>query len=101
VSDCSNPQHLRLLIWITNLTTRLGDRIFAKSDLDAAAHGWQVRRTGRGLGRSYRDPRFDQLVECSHCAGAGFLASDRHACSSCGGTGRLWLDASHAEPEAP
>ena len=40
---------------------RVGARLFASSDAAARRHGWQVTVRRGGLGRSYRDPRFDQL----------------------------------------
>jgi hypothetical protein len=98
--NCSNKQRVRLPCWITNLLTRLGDRIFATSDAAALAHGWHIRRTRRGLGRSYRDPRFELLGQCSDCAGSGYLAVAARGCCSCGGTGRVRLGRAGQEPRA-
>ena len=37
---------------------RLGRCLFAAEDLRARARGWDVVETKRGLGRTYRDPRW-------------------------------------------
>jgi len=100
VSNSSNRQHDRLPIWITNLLSRLEERIFHKSDARAAERGWEVRRTGRGLGRSYRDPRFDLLAACAECGGTGFVGAAPHRCHVCGGSGRVRLDPPGETPRA-
>jgi hypothetical protein len=70
---------------------RMGDRLFAVHDAWARQRGWQITVQTGGLGRSYRDPRFDLLVSCPDCHGAGDDASDQ-PCSCCLGTGRRVLD---------
>jgi len=39
---------------------RWGDRWFAASDSEAYWWGWQISTLGGGLGRRYRDVRFDR-----------------------------------------
>ena len=78
-----------LLSWPAALPRRLGDRLFAGNDAEAHWRGWQIIRTRGGLGRRYRDPRFDALAECSKCRGAGVTA-DR-PCAPCLGSGRITL----------
>ena len=70
---------------------RICDRLFAADDARARGRGWQVTVQRGGLGRRYRDPRFDLLVTCTECHGAGVDADDR-PCRRCPGTGRLVLD---------
>jgi DnaJ-class molecular chaperone len=70
---------------------RIWDRLFAADDTRARGRGWQVTARRGGLGRRYRDPRFDVLVACPECRGAGADADDR-PCRRCPGTGRLTLD---------
>jgi len=38
---------------------RLGDRWFAANDAEAHWREWQITKTSGGLGRRYRDTRFD------------------------------------------
>lgn len=45
--------------WLARLLQAAGERLFAGQDQEAAEHGWQITRRQYGLGRSYRDPRFD------------------------------------------
>jgi hypothetical protein len=49
------------LSWLIGLPRRAGARLFARNDEEAGWHGWQVTETWGGLGRQYRDPRFDAL----------------------------------------
>ena len=60
-----------LLSWLAAIPRRLGDRLFAMNDAEAYWRSWQITRTHGGLGRRYRDPRFDTLAECPKCRGAG------------------------------
>jgi hypothetical protein len=66
----------------------LGQWLFASSDATARNHGWQVTPIQLGLGRQYRDPRFDTLTSCPDCGGRGVTAS-RSSCQRCSGTGRV------------
>ncbi len=97
-----------LLSWLAGLPRRLGDRLFVMNDTEAYWRSWQITRTHGGLGRRYRDPRFDTLAECRTCRGTGRAtghtagakdhttdrAKDRTAglpCARCLGTGRITL----------
>ena len=60
-----------LLSWLAAIPRRLGDRLFAMNDAEAYWRSWQITRTHGGLGRRYRDPRFDTLAECPKCQGRG------------------------------
>lgn len=77
--------------WIANRLRAAGERLYAEPDRQARAHGWQITVWQGGLGRRYRDPRFDMLVSCPACHGAGADDHDR-PCLRCSGTGRLNLD---------
>jgi hypothetical protein len=45
--------------WLADIPRRLGERLFLVSDEEAYWHGWRVTLLHCGLGRSYRDHRFD------------------------------------------
>ena len=80
-----------VLSWLAAIPRRLGDRLFAMNDTEAYWHDWQITKTQGGLGRRYRDLRFDTLAECPRCHGAG-VASGITAdlsCLPCLGTGRV------------
>jgi hypothetical protein len=77
------------LDWVAYLLRRWGDRWFAMNDTEAYWWGWQITKTFGGLGRRYRDIRFDTLAACVRCAGAG--AGTDAACGPCLGTGRIIL----------
>ncbi len=80
-----------VLSWLASLPRRLGDRLFAMNDAEAYWNDWQIIRIHGGLGRRYRDPRFDALAECSRCRGTGRGTGVITAvpCSPCAGTGRI------------
>ena len=59
------------------------------NDTEAYWRGWQITKTHGGLGRRYRDLRFDTLAACAQCAGAGEWADA--PCGPCLGTGRITL----------
>ena len=59
-----------VLSWLAAIPRRLGDRLFAMNDAEAYWRDWQITKTQGGLGRRYRDPRFDTLAECPRCLGA-------------------------------
>jgi hypothetical protein len=82
--------------WLADLLIRIGDWMFAMNDQEAGWRGWQMEREHAGLGRRYRDPRFDTLSRCPHCCGIGTIAADR-PCAQCAGTGRVVL----SQPSAP
>jgi hypothetical protein len=50
-----------VLSWLIGLPRRAGARLFDMNDQEAGWRGWQVTETWGGLGRQYRDPRFDAL----------------------------------------
>ena len=77
-----------LLSWLAYIPRRLGDHIFTWNDIDAYWRGWQIIRVHGGLGRRYRDPRFDALTACPQCQGGGSSARDT-PCAPCLGTGRV------------
>ena len=77
------------LDWLASLLRRCGDRWFAMNDAEAEWRGWHMTRTHAGLGRRYRDPRFDALAECARCRGAGIRADV--PCIPCLGTGRVTI----------
>jgi DnaJ-class molecular chaperone len=60
------------------------------SDSEAYWWGWQISTPRGGLGRRYRDIRFDTLAGCARCAGAGAWADA--PCGPCLGRGRITLD---------
>jgi hypothetical protein len=78
-----------LLSWLASIPRRFGDRLFATDDAEAYQWGWQITRMHGGLGRRYRDPRFDTLAECPKCQGAGINADA--PCVPCLGTGRITI----------
>ena len=47
--------------WLAGLPRRVGRRLFYMNDLEARWRGWQVIETFGGLGRQYRDRRFDLI----------------------------------------
>jgi hypothetical protein len=47
--------------WLIGLPRRAGRRLFAMNDAEAGWRGWQVTETLGGLGRQYRDARWDAL----------------------------------------
>ncbi len=75
--------------WLAYRLRRWGDRWFAMNDTEAYWRGWQITKTHAGLGRRYRDIRFDTLAACAQCAGAGERADA--PCGPCLGTGRITL----------
>jgi hypothetical protein len=90
VTDRSGRAGIRTILgWLAGLPRRWGDRWFAMNDAEAEWWGWQATRAHGGLGRRYRDPRFDTLAECAQCRGAGFRADMR--CLPCLGTGRVTI----------
>jgi hypothetical protein len=84
-----NKARTRLVSWLAALAEKAGTRLFADDDLTALAHGWHITRSHRGLGRSYRDPRFGALVPCPRCGGHGGMGGE--PCPPCDGTGRVTL----------
>src|SRR5450756_2652577 len=50
-----------IVAWLIGVPRRAGRHLFAMKDEEAPWHRWQVTETLGGLGRQYRDPRFDAL----------------------------------------
>jgi hypothetical protein len=83
--------------WLAYIPRRLGDHLFAMNDTEAYWRGWQITKVHGGLGRSYRDPRFDTFSPCPDCQGTGALAGAGRPdagradalCAPCLGTGRI------------
>jgi DnaJ-class molecular chaperone len=69
-----------------------GERLFAKQDSLARRQGWTIEVSHDGLGRTYRDPRFDRLRPCPACDGSGEQAAGL-PCGRCSGRGRITLTA--------
>jgi hypothetical protein len=61
----------RLAQWLADRRRALGDRMFAAHDAHARVIGWQVTPIHGGLGRHYRDPRFDGLSRWREGTGCG------------------------------
>jgi len=88
VADITGLAAAVLLSWLAYIPRRLGDRLFSWNDTEAYWRGWQIIRVHGGLGRRYRDPRFDALTACPQCQGGGSSARDT-PCAPCLGTGRV------------
>jgi hypothetical protein len=81
--------------WLGRLLDAVGGWVFQADDRTAIQNGWQITTHHRGLGRSYRDPRFDTLHACSRCNGSG--ERDDEPCAPCSGTGRISRADSYSE----
>jgi hypothetical protein len=88
VADIAGLAAAVLLSWLAYVPRRLGDRLFSWNDTEAYWRGWQITKVHGGLGRRYRDPRFDTLTACPQCQGGGTSAKDA-PCAPCLGTGRV------------
>jgi hypothetical protein len=84
--------------WLAGRVAVAGARLFAVQDRIAMQHGWVITKRRGGLGRSYRDPRFDWLRSCSLCEGRGVV--EDQPCEPCGATGRVSL-APYLEGQSP
>jgi len=47
--------------WLADVTRRIGERLFMACDEEANWRGWEITALAGGLGRRYRDSRFDCL----------------------------------------
>ena len=58
---CGDRDHrcARLRRWLVTQIAWAGDLLFRADDDYAESRGWGVSTTHGGLGRTYRDPRFD------------------------------------------
>ena len=82
----------RLREAVRETTRAIGERHFQADDAFARQHGWTLEASRGGLRRNYRDPRFDQLLECPECAGSDRIGgSHGPPCGRCRGTGRIRL----------
>jgi hypothetical protein len=82
---------------ILELARKIGESAHREADDYARERGWTTTRTHAGLGRVYRDPRFDALAACNSCAGSG--VREDAPCSRCAGTGRITLKLTSARRE--
>jgi hypothetical protein len=90
MDDRAPHSRIRIALdWLRGLPRRWGDRWFAMNDAEAEWRGWQMTRVHGGLGRRYRDQRFNALAECARCWGTGLLAAV--PCVPCLGTGRVTI----------
>jgi hypothetical protein len=89
--------YLRLLARLRASCEQSGRRLFAATDATAREHGWQIIPTNGGLGRRYRDPRFDNLASCLRCGGSGTRVPGS-PCPTCAGTGRVTLAVQTTDP---
>ena len=85
--------------WLARLIKAAGDYLFAADDRAATHHGWQITARHSGLGRRYRDPRFDTLRACPRCNGSG--ETDHAPCDSCSGAGRVAQAVSYRQRQCP
>ena len=75
---------------------RLADRLHAAEDARAQRRGWQITPTSGGMGRQYRDPRWDLIAACEDCGGEGVHGA--HCCVTCQGRGTVRLDQADQHP---
>jgi hypothetical protein len=78
----------RLAGWTARCVQQLGDMVFATEDQEASWHAWNVEPRYAGLGRLYRDQRFDALVACPRCHRVSTMAG-RTVCQQCSAADRL------------
>ena len=78
----------RLADWVARCVQQLGGLVFASEDQEAAWHDWDVEQRCAGLGRLYRDQRFDALVSCPRCHRVS-TAAGRTVCQQCSAADRL------------
>jgi len=59
-SDLPRPSAAsEIFAGLADIPRRIGTRLFLEADEEAYWRGWQVTALHCGLGRGYRDPRFD------------------------------------------
>jgi hypothetical protein len=68
--------------WVSGYLAQAGDMVFARTDAEASWHAWDMERRHAGLGRCYRDPRFDTLVSCLRCHDIS-TTTGRPVCGPC------------------
>jgi hypothetical protein len=86
---------LAVSAWLAGFQQKLGERLFTIQDAQARLHGWQIAPIKGGLGRRYRDPRFDPLARCPACKGSG--RQQDTPCHACSGSGRVVARHPHEE----
>jgi hypothetical protein len=89
----------RVIRWLARLTETAGDRLFAAPDQVAVHHGWQITARRGGLGRCYRDARFDAPHPYARPNGSG--ETDGEPCPTSASTGRVSRPASCQEGRFP
>ena len=77
------------LDWLAYFLRLWGDRWFAMNDTEAHWRGWQITKALSGLGRHYRDTRFETLAACARYGGAEIWSDAPRG--PCPGTGRSSL----------
>lgn len=90
----TQSDYCKIYSFFLKLKSRLSaitQHVYAGPDANARRHGWQIIVTHGGVGRRYRDARFDYLVPCVACNGCGSNTCGT-ICPACGGTGRISLD---------
>jgi hypothetical protein len=75
----------RLTGWMSVCLALTGDLVFASKDAEASWRAWDMERRDAGLGRVYRDPRFDTLVSCPRCHSVSTVAGGS-VCQQCSAT---------------
>jgi len=61
VGDAIRTGYGVVVAWLIGLPRRAGRHLYAMNDNEARWHGWQVTETLGGLGRRYRDLKFETL----------------------------------------
>ncbi len=84
-----NKVWTRLAAWLGARAEAAGARLFTDDDARALQQGWQIAPIQHGLGRRYRDPRFDLWRACPACHGNGQWQGV--PCRSCHATGRIMI----------
>jgi hypothetical protein len=74
--------------WMSVCLALTGDLVFASKDAEASWHAWDMERRAAGLGRAYRDRRFDTLIPCPRCHNISTVANGS-VCKQCSAAGRL------------
>jgi hypothetical protein len=84
--------------WFESQLRRIGDQLFAAQDARARQRGWQITCQQGGLGRVYRDSRFDLPAACP-VAAALTGAEGRAAITRVPAAGRSTVRSAHRRSE--